>query len=156
MKKFIPIFLIFLVSVFIYADETEILWQDSYNLALKEARNLEKNLFTLITAPSWCGPCQELEDATLQDNNVITMLNKGFVPFKVLDTNEEEIARFDFEGYPTIIILDDSDENILFQYTGYVSADELLEMVEEYTDFEVKSDTDNTGADADESDFEDF
>jgi thiol:disulfide interchange protein len=99
-------------SLFSQEDEEGIEWLSSYDEALKIADDENKYIFVLITAPSWCKPCQFLEGQIFTDRRVQALLNNSYVPVKILDTNEEELEKFDVLGYPTLLVYDQDGELI--------------------------------------------
>jgi hypothetical protein len=80
-------------------------WINSYNEALSEAKSSKKNIFVVITAPTWCGACVYLERNVFQKSAVQNVLNNNWVALQVLDSSSDQ-NRFKFSGYPTMIILD--------------------------------------------------
>lgn len=84
----------------------QIKWIESYDTAFKTAARTGQPVLVLITAPSWCGWCQKFEQQVLSDKKVQEMVSKNFVPLLVLDTNEKDLARFDFDGFPTVRVYD--------------------------------------------------
>ena len=77
---------------------------------------------------SWCGPCRSLDEWIWSDSEVAALLNAGYVGVK-LDGDLEKVlvSRFRVEGYPTVIVLDSSGQEI--QRFGYVSSKGMLEVL---------------------------
>jgi len=81
----------------------------------------------------WCVPCKELDALTFSDDKVIA-LSKEFTNYKVdmtksmSETTEEIRKRFNIIGMPTIIFLDEQGNEIK-RLTGFVNADEFLEIM---------------------------
>ncbi|MCB1326747.1 MAG: thioredoxin family protein [Leptospiraceae bacterium] len=86
-------------------------WANGYDAALAKARQTGQNIFVLITAPSWCGYCQMLERDVMSKDAVATVLNNKFVSLQVLDSSPD-LRRFDFDGYPTMLVANASGEVI--------------------------------------------
>ncbi|MCB1165244.1 MAG: thioredoxin family protein [Leptospiraceae bacterium] len=84
-------------------------WVSSYDQAMAEAKKSGKNVFVVITAPSWCGYCQMLERDVFSKDNVAAALNGGFIPLRILDTNSDQ-NKFQFSGYPTMKIASSSGQ----------------------------------------------
>jgi thioredoxin-related protein len=136
--RFLPFFFLVLVGFAVpslAAEEVE--WIDSYEKGLEKAQQADKNLFILITAPTWCGPCQWMEANTFEDEDVIDFINSQFIAVKVLDKVEgkknPELQEFDFRGFPTVFVYNPEGQ-MLTSAVGAVGADELLDRVSKYTD----------------------
>lgn len=113
MKK---ILLLCLFSVLLPLGAQEIQWIEDFDQALALAQEREQNVLVLLTAPSWCGYCQWLESNTLNDSSIIELLNEKFVACMITDENQQ-ISRFDFEGYPTVQIFSPQG-SLLTQQSG--------------------------------------
>lgn len=86
-------------------------WEQSYTRALAEAKSKKKNVFVVITAPTWCGACVYLERNVFQKSQVADKLNSDWIPLQILDTNSDR-NRFNFSGYPTMLVLDASGKEL--------------------------------------------
>ncbi|MBX7059931.1 MAG: thioredoxin family protein [Leptospirales bacterium] len=91
-------------------------WAASYDQALQKARASGQNIFVLITAPTWCGYCQQLERNVMSKAAVATVLNGKFIPLKVLDSSSD-LRRFQFDGYPTMLAVS-SEGRVLAEVGG--------------------------------------
>ncbi len=78
-------------------------WVTKYDDALSRAKQNGRNIFVVITAPSWCGYCKVLERNVFSKASVARTLNSKFVPLRILDSNPDR-SRFDFSGYPTMFV----------------------------------------------------
>jgi len=82
----------------------------------------------------WCIPCKELDALTFSDSRVINKL-KEFGTYKVdmtqtmSDETETMRNKFNIIGMPTVIIINSNGKETE-RLTGYVTADEFLEMIE--------------------------
>lgn len=114
----------------------DINWLMSYDEAVKQARSEGRNVFVLITAPTWCGACKWYDRNTLKDARVIRKLNNDFVPLKVLDTSADK-RKFSFRGYPTNVILENKKEK--YKKAGALRTGGLLGVLNAHT----RKDTDN-------------
>jgi uncharacterized protein YyaL (SSP411 family) len=123
MKKAIISTLIILLCGFVFfnvgalfsqeeAEEDALTWFTSFDEAVEKADRENKYIFVLITAPSWCKPCQFLESEIFTDSRVQAVLKSNYIPVKILDTNEEELENFDVLGFPTLYVYDDNGEFI--------------------------------------------
>jgi thioredoxin-related protein len=140
MKKvrFFTITLLAVLFMFLFVGNLlaeEIGWIESYEEALEESKSSGKNMFIVITAPSWCYWCQKLEENTFSETNVQDMINEAFVPVLILDEvdgqRNPDLDNFNFNGYPTMLIFSE-DEEELHRIGGYVGPDVLISQVEEY------------------------
>lgn len=99
-------------------------WLDRYDEAVFAAQSDKRPLFVLITAPDWCMPCQALEQTTLQNEKLLSLLGRRFVTLRISDTNPDR-GRFHFKSYPTIIVMD-HEKHELLRFSGFVAASELV------------------------------
>lgn len=112
-------------------------WVQSYDQAVSRARSTGRNIFVVITAPDWCGYCKVLEARVFSKNAVARRLNQKFVPLQLLDSNSDR-NKFNFDGYPTMLIAGKSGKRIAEVY----GRDErsFLAAIRKY---ETKGDTDS-------------
>ncbi|MBI9101608.1 MAG: thioredoxin family protein [Spirochaetales bacterium] len=113
----------------------EVEWRTNLADALGEASITRQNIFVIITAPSWCGPCQYMEENVFPDHTVIDVLNSRFIPLQVLDEvngrSNPDLGKFDFAGFPTYLVMD-PNKKVLVQDSGAVDASTLLALIEPY------------------------
>ncbi len=109
------------------AKKTGVEWIEDYDEALLRARALKRPLFVLITAPSWCLPCQALDQSTLQNDELQSLLNGRFVTLRLDDTNPDR-RHFNFRAYPTILLLSDEGQEQR-RFSGFVGAPELIRSI---------------------------
>lgn len=128
----IIVLLFFAVSGNLLAQE-KIKWIDNYEGGLKEAKEQEKNILILVTAPSWCYPCQWMDANTFEDEKIIDIINKNFVPIRIVDMidgkQNPDLEEISFNGFPTTIYADSSG-NILFQKAGALDSVYMFKMLE--------------------------
>ena len=112
-------------------------WVQSYDQALSRARSTGRNIFVVITAPDWCGYCKVLESRVFSKSAVARRLNQKFVPLQLMDSNSDR-NKFNFAGYPTMLIAGESGKRIAEVY----GRDErsFLAAIRKY---ETKGDTDS-------------
>ena len=130
MKKTARILLILLITAAaVPAFAQEIEWIDDYDRGLAKAERVNKNMFVLITAPSWCGPCQWMEANTFTDGTIISYINRNFVPIRVEDTKNggrnPDLDHFDFSGFPTVFIRNTAEQDLI-KSVGAADAEQLL------------------------------
>jgi thioredoxin 1 len=112
------------------APEQKIEWYETYQVARFDAREKDKNIAVLITAPDWCAPCKAMEQTTLQSKKLAEVLNTHFIPVKILD-GSTEISQFEVESYPTFIIISQQGE-IVAKKKGYLGVNELISLLNEH------------------------
>lgn len=108
MKKTIISLLIFMTALSAYAESIN--WYTEYDKALEAAKEEDKNIFVLITAPSWCIWCVRLEDNVLSKEEFQENLSENYIALKLLDKidgqRNPELENFQFSGYPTVYLYD--------------------------------------------------
>ncbi|MEM7181556.1 MAG: thioredoxin family protein [Spirochaetota bacterium] len=90
--------------LFMSQRSSPIRWVTSYDKAFNQAKSQNKNVFVIITAPTWCGYCKRLERDVFSKSRVHSVLNKKFIPLRVLDSNPDK-RKFSFRGYPTMYVM---------------------------------------------------
>lgn len=134
--KYIFAFLLLAVSVYsLYPVETKSIdWKPFSEVALTNSKN-ENQKIILDFYADWCIPCKELDALTFSNERVIEK-SKEFAVFKVDMTKslapEVDKLRKEFNiiGVPTVIIID-SEGNEIKRITGFVPADEFLNLLKE-------------------------
>lgn len=113
--------ILFIGSAVMFAGGDEVNWVDKYDQAFAEARRQNKNVFVLITAPSWCYWCQVLEENVLNQSDIIQSINEGYVPLLVMDEvdgrQNPDLRKFDFDGYPSVFVFDKDKKFVADVYT---------------------------------------
>lgn len=110
-KSIILISLVFMACSlgFSVENNNNIEWLTNYDSALEKAKLEDKNIFVLITAPSWCYWCVEFETNVLNNLDVQDSLEDYVTLMLVDEINGErnkELENFDFSGYPTVRVYD--------------------------------------------------
>lgn len=107
----------------------ELKWSENFNASLEKSKETGKPLFVLFTGSDWCIWCKRLENEVFAKQEFIEFANKNFVMFKadfpseakqldfVRKQNEKLAAKYNCEGYPTVMIMD-QDGKVLAE-TGY-------------------------------------
>lgn len=119
----------------------EINWISDYDSAKDKAGETGQNILVLITAPSWCTYCQWMAENTLQDPEVIELLNQGFVPAFITDENPQ-VERFNFDGYPTVQIFSPQGD-LLKEASGAIASEPFMNIL---SPFSIEA-AENTGGD---------
>lgn len=124
MLIFLAVFLVLPIAVF----GGDVNWYDSWDEALSAAQSQEKNMFVLITAPSWCGWCVRLEQNVISTDAFQDYVSENYIALKLIDivdgVKNPELARFQFSGYPTVQVFDSKGNYIGDSYTQ--NPDEML------------------------------
>ncbi|MGI0046831.1 MAG: cytochrome c biogenesis protein CcdA [Nitrosotalea sp.] len=94
-------------------------WQDYGPDAFAQAKQENKPILLLLTAPSWCYYCQVYESEDyLYNPDVVKLVNQGFVPIYVDSDERQDLTRQYLEGgWPSTTVLA-PDGQRLFGYSG--------------------------------------
>src|SRR3989440_12235056 len=80
-------------------------WQTWGQHAFEEAARLDKPIFLLITS-SWCQWCHIMDETTLSDSTIISILNRDYVPIRVdSDLRPDVNQRYNQNGWPSVLLL---------------------------------------------------
>src|SRR3981081_1057120 len=79
-------------------------WRTEYAQARREAQ--EKNLPLLLHfCMQGCFPRKKLEDTTFRDPKVLALLNENFIPLKVEQEKDTELAKaLRVSAFPTLVL----------------------------------------------------
>jgi thioredoxin:protein disulfide reductase len=108
-------------------------WQYYTDSTYEAALNSNERMIIDFYA-DWCIPCKELDALTFSNDQVI-QATKDYISMKVDMTKtlseQTEIIRkkFDIRGMPTVLIID-SQGNEIERITGFVNAEEFLNLIE--------------------------
>jgi thioredoxin-related protein len=115
--------------------ESPVDWVMSYKRGYDEAQEEGKPMFILITAPSWCSPCQRMEEEVFSAEEIADYLNDYFIPVMIPDVvngeRNPELDRFDFPGFPTMFILNSKGKE-QDKIIGYVNPGYFYEFLNRY------------------------
>lgn len=91
-------------------------WVKKYDDSLKKAQQENKNIFVLITAPSWCYYCKVFEKKVLKKENIQNVINESYVPLLVLDRvdggRNPDLSKFVFPGFPSVYLYDKNGNKV--------------------------------------------
>lgn len=105
----------------------EIEWQ-SYKKGISLGKSTSKKVFLNFHA-DWCRYCLVMEKQTFVDSAVVAYINKHFIPIKVDADQEKKVAnQYQVRGLPLTCFLSEIAERIACR-PGYISADELLQIL---------------------------
>ncbi len=109
---------------------------DLVSVALREAGERGQFVFIDFYAP-WCGACKQLEETTLSDPDVKTLLS-GYVVLKI-DTDEyPSIGKyFNVVGLPTLLVLNSSGEE-MYRHAGPIDREPLIRDLREVPSYGVR------------------
>jgi thioredoxin-related protein len=100
----------------------------SYDEGMAMGKTQNKKVFLNFYA-DWCGYCRKMDSETFKDPQIVSILNKNFVPIKVnADKDTKLSSRYKVRGLPYNCFISESGEEIS-NYPGYVPADNLLPML---------------------------
>ncbi len=99
-------------------------WQPWGQAAFAEAARLDKPIFLLISS-SWCQWCHIMDETTLSDPTIITILNRDYVPIRVdSDLRPDVNQRYNQNGWPSVVLL--SSEGEILWGGVYVPPQQML------------------------------
>ena len=118
-----------LISMMISAGllAAEVHWAESYKEAAAVAKKTHKPIYVFISAPE-CPWCEKLENTTLQDSQVIRLLNDKFVPVHLVRGFDTIPNRFQVRPVPRHYVVDD-EKNYFYEDIGYFPKDIFMLML---------------------------
>ena len=85
-------------------------WHHWGKAAFQEAIQQDKPIFLLITS-SWCHWCHLLDETTLSEGTIITILNRDYIPIRVdSDLRPDVNQRYNQNGWPSVVLLSTEGE----------------------------------------------
>jgi len=108
-------------------------WREWDESAFKEAREQNKPLALFITA-FWCGFCQRMDETSLSEDEVITLLNAFFIPVRVEESQRPDIdLRYNQNGWPTIAFF--TPDGVSLATVNYVAPQDFVGLLVRIVDF---------------------
>jgi uncharacterized protein YyaL (SSP411 family) len=109
---------------------TEIAWRPWGPAAFQEAIQQDKPIFLVISS-FWCQWCHILDETTLSESSIISILNRDYVPIRVdSDLRPDVNQRYNQNGWPSVVLLSPQGEilwggvyvppNQMLYYLGHV------------------------------------
>jgi hypothetical protein len=106
-------------------------WRDSWDLALKEAREHNRPLVLELYLEG-CPHCMRLHRETHADEEVAAALNTRFVPVRLEGRSHLDLVRkLNVPGAPTTIIFS-SEGTELHRFAGFLPPEQYLKELEKY------------------------
>ncbi|MBA2392329.1 MAG: thioredoxin domain-containing protein [Ktedonobacteraceae bacterium] len=88
----------------------KICWQPWGNAAFEEAIRLDKPIFLVISS-LWCQWCHIMDETTLSEPTIITIVNNDYIPIRVdSDLRPDVNQRYNQNGWPSIVLLSSEGE----------------------------------------------
>ena len=85
-------------------------WQSWGADAFREAEQLDKPIFLVISS-SWCQWCHIMDETTLSEPSIITILNRDYVSIRVdSDLRPDVNQRYNQNGWPSVLLLSPEGE----------------------------------------------
>ncbi|GAC1618413.1 MAG: hypothetical protein NVS4B11_08480 [Ktedonobacteraceae bacterium] len=85
-------------------------WRTWGEDAFQEAVQQDKPIFLVITS-SWCQWCHIMDETTLSEASIITIVNNDYIPIRVDSDMRPDInARYNQNGWPSVVLLSSEGE----------------------------------------------
>ncbi len=140
MNKLVPILGVVVAVLAIFAvfslsadkdqstEQNTLNWNTDLNSAFSTAQSTNKLVLVDFYAP-WCTYCKQMDEKTFSDPRVQQKLSSNYVLVKINgDQNPDLVQKYQVYGYPTILILD-SSENVVKNISGYQDPDTFLNLI---------------------------
>ena len=94
-------------------------WQSWSDGVFQQARQ-EQRLVLVDLSAQWCTYCRKMDATTWQDSKVLAAVSKHYIPVKIVDEEDPELAaRYRDYGRPAVLILD-ADGKEIMRRRGYM------------------------------------
>ncbi len=102
---------------------------NAYDEGIRKAKLENKKVF-LHFRTDWCGYCNQMDNTTFKDQNVIQFLNAHYVSIKVDGDREKKIGKaYKVTGYPDNRFLDEERKQV-HRLPGYLEPNPFLFFLE--------------------------
>ena len=156
MQKILSFLLPLMILPFFFGniEAAGVKWTESYEDAVQQSKKESKPIILFFTGSDWCGWCTKLEDEVFDTKEFTDGSGNDFIfvkldyPMnktqegKVVEQNKELQKKYNIRSYPTVIILDPTQQQIAA--TGYRTGggeaynQHLKKIVSEYKDYKGK------------------
>ena len=97
----------------------------AYDEGMTLAKSQHKKIYINFFA-DWCGYCTKMDKTTFVDPEIVSYLNKNFIPIKVNSEKEVTLAtKYKVRGLPSNWFVTETGEQIA-NFPGYIPPDDLL------------------------------
>jgi protein disulfide-isomerase len=143
-----------------HANPASLNWETNYEAAVAKSKQLQKPLFLYFSGSDWCRWCIKMEEEVLQNDDFTNLIDGQFIFYKVdfpirtilpkeqREQNESLKNKFHVTGFPTIILLDDMQNQFaVLNYReggGKLYGEYVLKLLREHQKF--RKDTKNLKA----------
>lgn len=115
---------LFLLSIFSFASSIQHI--NSYEQGIEKAKKENKQALLFVYS-TYCPWCKKMEKTTLQDEEVIKVINEKYIFIAVNQDKDSFPEKFIPYGVPTTYLIDPIKEEKIFTMKGYKSADSFLD-----------------------------
>ncbi|MDR2438077.1 MAG: thioredoxin family protein [Planctomycetaceae bacterium] len=129
---FYKIGILFAVLFFCFAANTkaeaqqEIIWETNFERAVARAKTLNRPLFLHFYGDN-CPPCKLMESNVFKNGQVISQMNRFFVPMKIKVSEQTQLAkRFSVQVIPTDLVLT-GESRLIHRRQGGITTERFLE-----------------------------
>lgn len=109
--------------------KSKISWQKDLRSARDTAVETDKPLL-LVFGASWCTFCHKMHRETFTDRNVISLIEREFVPIIMdFDKDTKVVEILEVEQLPCTVVLS-PEADLLLKFVGYAKADVYLKKLQ--------------------------
>lgn len=106
------------LAFFSQEETSQLVWEKSYNIALKKAKKEKKKVLIYFTGSDWCGPCIKLDRELFSDHKFIDLAKSNFILYKADFPRNEDLVegsakavnkklqkKYKQESFPTLLFV---------------------------------------------------
>lgn len=117
--------LILFITIFFTSLFSQIEWYEDYDIAVKKAKEAKKPLFVFMERKyPPCGWCEKMKKETLSDEKISLIINKNFIPVKIVRGKKNYPSFLKTKFVPTIFILTHKEKPVT-KIVGYWSVSDF-------------------------------
>lgn len=151
MKRYLLLLLSASLLVLFTPGHATIEWLENYDEAVQLSNRTEKPIVMVFLGSDWCGWCKRLEKEVFRSEAFAKATSDKLIFLKIdfplrtrlpgwqQEQNEQLKDKYDIRGFPTLIILDEKQQQIATagyqKGGGQKYADYLLKIIEEYRNY---------------------